>query len=216
MDRTKRWTVLAAVLIAAALPARGQGDTTAVAPPWRHALEIGGGPAPLPQQMGLHFVFPTAAREAELAEMGRRARSAGAWFPALNLAWVFRRNEKWEVAVSAGLSWSNYEVYQYATFGTDPAGKPRYDLSEGDLIGRENGRFTGAISVTWRRTWLSRGIFDLYSGVGFGFGTTTLYIPLPELTPVGIRLGGRHFYGFAEATVGPLATFGHGGIGWRF
>ena len=56
----------------------------------------------------------------------------------------------------------------------------------------------------------------MYSALGVGLTTATSLVPLPGITPIAVRFGGEHLYFFAEATLGPIATLGHGGIGWKF
>jgi hypothetical protein len=57
----------------------------------------------------------------------------------------------------------------------------------------------------------------IYSAAGAGILTEgTKIVPLPSITPVGVRLGGEHFFGFFETTLGSVATLFQAGLGWTF
>ena len=221
MERTTlRAVLLTALLLTTVLRVRAQDGAVDAALPWHHALEIGAGPASFPQAFG-RGSLDYGSMERELAEMGQYPNAVFNIDPAFSLSWVYTLNKKWDIAVSVGLSWFNYRLFQCETFGTDPEGKPRYDRSTGHYTGYwGTSLYCGALSVTWRRTWLRKGVFDLYGGIGLGisggFYDDALILPMLALTPVGFRLGGRHLYGFAEATISPTATLGQGGLGWRF
>ncbi len=217
MERTiLRAVLLTALLFTTGLRIRAQDGAVDTAHPWHYAWEIGAGPAPIPQALGR-----VSLDYGRMVEMGQYPNAVFDVDPAFILSWVYILNKKWDIAVSGGLSWFNYRLFQYETFGTDPEGKPRYDRSTGHYTGYwGKSLYCGALSVTGRRTWLRKGVFDLYSGIGLGI-SGGLYadgwvLPMLALTPVGFRLGGRHLYVFAEATISPTATLGQGGLGWRF
>ena len=129
---------------------------------------------------------------------------------------LWRTGYRWETLVTGSFSWIHAPVTQYETFGIDPQGKPRYDLTKRTPAGWKNMFPTGSITVQWRVFWNPQWKVQPYSGFGAGLSTATEWIPLSSLVPVGVRFGRGHLYGFLETGFTPFATIGHGGLGWRF
>lgn len=175
------------------------------------SLELGVGAMPL----HMYLVFPASA-ERELADLGQRSGDSKFDVPAISLSEVWRLNGHWEVALTEGVCWRYFDIIQYPEFGIDPDGKPRYDLHKGYSIGAKATppvvSLTGQLRFIWSPKWK----VTAYSAVQIGFTTASYIIPLPGITPVAVRYGGKHLYGFAEVTLGPVASFAHGGLGWRF
>jgi hypothetical protein len=108
-----------------------------------------------------------------------------------------------------------------AATGTDPDGKPRYDLTDGKDAGYAHSPVIPALSASYRGIWYSDKPWEVYSAIGLGLifmpdGDPGWLLPLPAVTPFGVRVGGEHFYGFLESSFSPAATFIHGGVGWHF
>ena len=175
------------------------------------SLEIGAAPGPLHMQAG-----PSWTEKKDLAEQGQEAFTHDIIPPAVSLSAVWRIGYRWETLVTGSFSWIHAPVTQYETFGIDPQGKPRYDLTKGTPAGWKNMFPTGSITVQWRVFWNPQWKVQPYSGFGAGLSTATEWIPLPSLVPVGVRFGRGHLYGFLETGFTPFATIGHGGLGWRF
>lgn len=179
------------------------------------SLEAGTGLQPL------HMTFaPTTREKRALAEKGQSAHEDDSLCPTFSLSEVFRLNGHWELCLTEGISWKNYHLIQYNTFGIDPNGKPRYDLDDRTDLGKKASDPFGTLYVQLRLIWSPKWKVTCYSALGggvivSGFSRADLALS-PGITPVGIRFGGKHLYGFAEFTLSPIATFGHGGIGWRF
>ena len=172
----------------------------------------------------IHMNFsPNAARKNELAELGQEVIKAKAYYPVINLTGVFRPWRKNEFTFTAGVSWCHHQIKQHPEFGIDPAGRPRYDWSKGTMAGWTDSTPYFSVTGQWRHIWTPGRVVELYSGAGWGlvigrglvFDVTPI-LPLPSLIPIGLRVGGKHFYAFAEGTVGTLATFVNGGLGWHF
>ena len=182
------------------------------------SLELGVGAFPL------HATFAGLTSEAESAKLGQRVSSSGMLSPAFSLSEVWRPYERWEFCLTEGVSWQYLNVRQYGVFGTDPNGNPRYDLTKATDTWVKASKpvfsLTGQVRFIWSPQWR----VTVYSAAEIGCASNlfsgTLYIPLPiplpGITPVAVRYGGKHFYGYVEATLGPIASFGHGGIGWKF
>ena len=175
------------------------------------SLEIGAAPGPLHMQAG-----PSWTEKKDLAEQGQEAFTHDIIPPAVSLSAVWRTGYRWETLVTGCFSWIHAPVTQYETFGIDPQGKPRYDLTKGTPAGWKDLFPTGSITVQWRVFWNPQWKVQPYSGFGAGLSTATEWIPLPSLVPVGVRFGRGHLYGFLETGFTPFATIGHGGLGWRF
>lgn len=175
------------------------------------SLEIGAAPGPLHMQAG-----PSWTEKKDLAEQGQEAFTHDIIPPAVSLSAVWRIGYRWETLVTGSFSWIHAPVTQYETFGIDPQGKPRYDLTKGTPAGWKNMFPTGSITVQWRVFWNPQWKVQPYSAFGAGLSTATEWIPLPSLVPVGVRFGRGHLYGFLETGFTPFATIGHGGLGWRF
>ena len=138
--------------------------------------------------------------------------------PTFALSGVWRINSRSEWLVTGGVTWDYYNVLQYETFGIDPYGNPRYDLSSEALpAGRKNGEFSASITIRYRRIWNFEKPCSVYSGAGLGYVYFQKDVaPAPEITLIGVKYSWTHFQLFLENTYGPHATFLHGGIGWRF
>ena len=180
----------------------------------RFSLELGAGPGPL--HMLVPDVSPTWAQKRALAQEGLEANDYDALYPAFSLSGVWRYAYRWELALTGGISWSHYKVTRYEQFGVDPQGQPRYDLTQGSPAGWRNSSPVGSLTCQWRVFWNPAWTVQPYSAFGFGFSTASSIIPLPSLTPVGLRYGGDHFYFFAETPLNPVALFLHVGAGYRF
>ena len=180
-----------------------------------YSIEIGTGLAPL--HMAL---VPTWDYEAQYADNGQSiSTSDGSYYPSLDITGVIRTNLRTEFTFSIGTSWCHHKVYQHSSFGIDPEGKPRYNVDDKTMIGWANTPPVFSVTAQWRYLWNPEDKVYLYSGFGLGYISNqfdALYLPLPSVTPVAIRIKGKHLYGFAELMVGTLATLAHGGLGWKF
>lgn len=196
------------ILIVAALLAWG---TTAYASDGRFSLEIGTGVQPLHMTAS-----PTYYEKKDLAELGQLALDSGSFCPVLSISGVWGLSPHWELCATGGVSWRHFEYVQYPTFGTGPSGEPRYNLSKGSKAGWKASKPVPSLTAQARFIWSPYWKVTVYSALGLGLTTVTDFIPMPEITPIALRFGKDHFYTFAEATIGPIATFGHIGFGWRF
>ncbi len=167
-------------------------------------------------------LIPTRSTLQELARSGQSTGTIhNPYGPALSLSGSFRRRKWTEFRFTLGGSWRVYEITQYSVFGTDPDGKPRYDLTDSHPAGTRNDSVF-SFTLECFHIWNPGRTVELYSGGGLGLlaGSVRLinepFLPLPEITPIGARFGRGHLYGFLELTIGPITTLGHGGVGWRF
>lgn len=202
---------LAAVMIlaaATAFAANGNDDK----PDYKSfSLELGTGIQPLHMTLA-----PTRKEELALADEGKTASDKDDFCPVLSLTEVWRLNAHWEFCLSEGISWKYLNLTQYEIFGTDPSGKPRYNINKGTPAGVKASLPIGTVSGRFRFIWSPTWKVKVYSAVGLGLSTATGFYPLPEITPVAIRLGEQNFYVFGEMTMGSLASIAHLGFGWRF
>lgn len=175
------------------------------------SLELGTGYQPLHMTLS-----PSRDVERALAEKGQRADTGSAYDPVISLSGVWHAYPRTEFALTAGISWCHHPLIQYEAFGIDPDGKPRYDTTTGKRIGWKDSTPIASLTLRYRHLWNPDGALVAYSGLGAGFVPQTGIPLLPEVTPIGVRFGGRHFYFFLECTMGPVASLGHGGLGWRF
>ena len=164
---------------------------------------------------------PSTARKRELAERGQEYVGSTAYRPVINLTGVYRPWKRTEFTFTAGVTWCHHQLMQYDEFGTDPDGKPRYNYINSEkvrhLAGWTDSTPLFSATLQWRHLWTPRHDLVLYSGAGAGvvFISRVIY-PVPSVTPIGLRWDIQHFYIFAEGTIGPLATFVQGGLGWHF
>lgn len=173
------------------------------------SLEVGTGLCPL------HMLGAASAAQSALASQGQDVNRNGAFYPVFSLTGVLRTGPKTEHKLTGGVSWYQHRVIQYPAFGTDPKGDPRYDLSDGSPAGWKASSPIFTLTWNWRYVWLPAGDVELYSGFGAGIAIGKTPIPLPSITPIAFRFGGTRFYGFAECTMGPVASIVHFGMGWR-
>ena len=207
-------SLVAAILLGTCLLVRAQEGPEYAQRTW--SIEMGAGF--IPYHMTL---VPTRAIKEELAQLGQEAgQIMNPYGPAFSVSGAYRVRRWTEFRFTVGASWRYYKLTQYSVFGTDPDGKPRYDLKDGHYLKTDN---ASVFSFTLQcfHIWNPGRTAELYSGGGLGFiagkgSSFTEPIPLPELTPIGVRVGGRHLYGFTELTIGPIASLVHGGIGCRF
>lgn len=178
-----------------------------------YSIEVGTGLRPV--QM---MITPTRAIREELAPLGQDIDTEGEFCPVISLTGVLRSGWKTEFTLTAGASWYHHRLIQYPTFGVDPEGKPRYDLEHGERVGWKDSIPAYSLTFQWRHLWNPSKAFLVYTGIGAGVTNSYFseFFPLLSITPVGFRYGGTHFYAFAELTGGPIASFVHGGLGWRF
>lgn len=203
--------VFAALLLASGVPAAAaDGDGV----PFRKcfSLELGTGIQPLHMTLA-----PSHNEERALAQKGQAFNKGDDYFcPILSLSEVWRFAPHWEFCLTEGIGWKHMPVIQYDTFGVGPSGEPRYDLSKGSPAGWKATRPIGSLTAHARFIWSPKWAVTVYSALGVGLTTSTYYIPLPSVTPIALRIGKKHFYGFAEVSLGPVATIAHGGFGWKF
>lgn len=178
------------------------------------SIEVGTGIQPL--HMGFPGVSPTDEEERALAELGQSPDTRDEICPSVIVSGIWRYNPHCELVLTGNITWRHYMVIQYEQFGIDPKGKPRYNLMKEEELGWRDGFPVGSGTVQWRYLWNPQHKVKLYSGCGLGLSAGTYFIPTPSLTPLGVRFGGRHLYGFVEANLGPFATFADGGVGWTF
>lgn len=182
------------------------------------SIELGTGVIPF------HISFiPTRATKTELAQKGQAVGDVICpYFPAFSLSGAYHLRKYTEFRFTVGASWRYYNLIQYSSFGTDPNGSPRYNLSDGSPAGWTVSRPVFSFTIQCFHVWNPGRTAELYSGGGVGLVIdnqellTGSVFPFPNLTPIGVRVGGKLFYGFAELTLGPIATLFHGGVGCRF
>ena len=204
-----------AAFLAACIPALASEDDT-LSFRKSFSLEISSGVQPL-HMMG----SPALTEDLEMARKGMAfVNNSETFCVPFTLTEVWRVAPHWDLCISEGVCWKVIDVVQYDSFGVDPQGKPRYDLKKRSPAGRKSPFPTFTLYCQARLIWSPKWKVTVYSAVGAGlFSTLDSVIgvcPVPGITPVGLRYGGKHLYFFAEATLSPLATLGHGGLGWRF
>ena len=210
-----RFLLTAALLfaMAASVSAQRYDDAADVLFFRTYSIEIGTGLPPF------HMLFtPTRTYETELAQQGQAISSSGAFYPVASLTGVMRTNPRTEFTLTAGASWYHHGITQYSVFGTDPAGKPRYDLNDGTFAGWKDSEPVITAVFQWRHLCNPQNAFVVYTALGAGIPVSTFdqLVPLPSITPVAFRYDGGRLYAFAELTLGPVASLVHGGLGFHF
>ncbi len=197
------------VLLALGVPAGAQDYKS-------FSLEAGTGLQPI------HMVLaPTKQEQRMLVQQGQMAHEDDSLCPNFSLSEVWRLSGHWEICLTEGISWKNYDLVQYPSFGIDPEGNTRYDAhAEYTSLGRRASWPVGTLYFQARLIWSPKWKVTCYSAAGVGLVVAAFsagnIAPLPGITPVGLRFGGKHLYGFAEFTLSPIATLGHGGVGLKF
>ena len=113
---------------------------------WR--IEIGTGLQPL--HMGFIGVSPSAELERELVRKGQFFRENDGFYPSVILTGSCELSPRWELALTASMSWGYLQLCQYDTFGIDPEGQPRYDLRSFSKLGYRNVSPVPAFTVQGR------------------------------------------------------------------
>lgn len=178
------------------------------------SLEIGTGIYPFYMT---NLLDPTRDLETELADQGQEIyNTSQALVSSVSVAGVYRFGPHSELTATGQLHWRHYQVRQYPAFGTDPNGKNRYDLNQKAEYVRDGNVWVPALTFRYRYLYNPEHFVAVYTGFGLGVNYSSVFMVIPEITPVGLRFGRNHFYAFAEATIGNVATLAHGGLGWKF
>jgi hypothetical protein len=156
--------------------------------------------------------------DSELADNGQTALSDDAWCPAFSLSAAWHTSLRWEWVLTGGISWAHTQMIQYGSFGTDPQGRPRYDLQDPHDIGWKDSSLAGALFFQARRFWNPTQKVKLYSaaGMGYVFDPSRDFGVVPSITPIAVRFGTGHLKFFIENTFSPAATLVDIGLGWAF
>ena len=137
----------------------------------------------------------------------------------LNVGYNYQFSKRWEVAAIITVCGYVYSSKQYPKTGEDERGKAVYDWNATPTASAVHYQHRAFIpSAMLRYYWLARkSSFQMYSAAGLGITIFESSIPVcPTLTPLGMRFGGKHWYGQVELTVGTTATLFLGGVGYRF
>ena len=160
-----------------------------------------------------------------LAQQGKKADLDGVWIPALSLSAVWKTARRWEMVLTGGVSWCHHKMTQYGTFGTDPHGKPRYNLKDPHFDGWRDSALAGALFFQARCFWNPTQKVKLYSAFGGGLiaaergfflADDARIAPVPSITPIAVRFGPGPLKFFIENTYTPAATGFDLGLGWTF
>ena len=207
----RRVLIAVLALLGASFAAFGQEEPFR----YRFSLELGAGPGPL--HMMFPGISPNSDTESVLAEQGRSVDKSSGYYPSFSLSGAIRTWDRWETVVTASVSWYRSRLIQYETFGIDPKGKPRYDLTKATPVGGwTDSSPVASLTVQERVFWNPRWAVQMYSAFGLGITSGTSFTPMPSFMPVCCRVGGDHFYVYAETGFSPFASVLHGGLGWRF
>lgn len=172
------------------------------------SLEIGTGFQPLHASL----LLPSSSEEKALAEVGQEPGEGV--YPTFSLTALWRTAYRWEMCLTGGITWFHYRLIQYEQFGIDPYGKPRYDLTKSsEAAGWKDSSPVVTLTFQARCIWNPEAKVNVYTAIGGGL---LEWLPIPSLTPVGLRYGGKHIYAFVEIPFSPIATLVHGGLGWKF
>lgn len=180
------------------------------------SVELGAGFGPL--HMNFPGVCPTGAERNNYWQEGKTIYSNyEIFFPEVDLSVSWRFSRKWELALTGGVSWTEYTVNGHDQFGIDPYGRPRYDFDHISSSTKEMSKLYFNSTLQGRRIWNPEDKVKVYTGVGLGIAVVGAeWAPFPVLTPIGVRYGGEHLYGFLEIPFTANSSILHGGIGWRF
>ena len=167
--------------------------------------------------MSFPGVCPTSLEKNTYAQKGESVYCNNILFPevALGVAWRFAR--MWELSLMGGVSWGEYTVNTHEQFGIDPYGQPRYDASTVKESRTELSSLYFNSTLQTRVIWNPDCKVQAYTGFGLGIAVVGHeWAPFPAITPIAVRYGGKHIYGFLENAFTTNAMLLHGGMGWRF
>ena len=211
-------------LLTGAIATAAAQDTDGYAslPQWKRGFSIEAGAGFAPVHMFL--AYPSAREEREFADKGQRVTESRLLrTPSFSLSAIWRTGEKSELVLALSATRMRYSITQYSVFGTDPDGKPRYDLSDGKEAGRTHSPVSTSLSACYRRLWLRDGHWTVYSAIALGLVHTPDKGPgphvnvMPGFAPFGMRYGWKHFYACVEIFSFSLsASLLTAGVGWKF
>jgi hypothetical protein len=179
------------------------------------SVELGGGIGPL--HMSFPGVCPTSLEKNTYAKQGQSVYCNNIIFPevALGVAWRFAR--KWELSAIGGVSWGEYTINTHEQFGIDQYGEPRYDASTVKESTKKLSPLYFNTTVQARVLWNPDSQVQAYSAFGVGLAVVGHeWAPFPAITPIAVRYGGKHLYGFLENAFTTNSLLLHGGVGWKF
>lgn len=183
-------------------------------PEHRHAIELTSGPAPLRQWMFPPDSNPDSKTYSDLAEKGQYASNV--WRPSINIAYTYAINERWDLNIIVNLSANHYKVSQYVVLD-DTKPYPTVDRKSAPTSSwNVLDRLSPAVMANVRWKWFRSDLLRLYTAFGVGTAPGSLPYPTPYLTPIGISIGKKHFYGVAELTESSAAHAFIVGVGFRF
>lgn len=139
----------------------------------------------------------------------------GNFSPTFTVSGVFEIQELTEIVLRAGISRYTRRIDQYGVFGTDPYGRPRYDIKGVPVKSWKKNVVVPSTTVLLRLLWGGGSFFESYSEIGFGISFVDGVKFVPAVTPFAFRAGGEHLYFFVENTYSPDALFLHIGLGWH-
>ena len=159
------------------------------------------------------------------ADQGKEPDMDGYWMPSMSISAVWKTAQRWEMVLTGGVSWCHHKMTQYGTFGTDPHGKPRYNLKDPHFDGWRDSALAGALFFQARCFWNPTQKVKLYSAFGGGLiaaergfflADDARIAPVPSITPIAVRFGTGPLTFFLENTYSPAATGFDIGLGWTF
>ena len=180
------------------------------------SVELGCGFGPM--HMNFPGVCPTSAEKNDYWQQGKTVYSNyEILFPEVDLSVAWRFTRKWEVVLTGGISWTEYTVNTHDQFGIDPYGSPRYDFAHTSSTTKKLSKPYFNSTLQARVLWNPESQVKVYTGFGAGVAVVgPEWAVFPALTPIGVRFGKNHLYGFVENAFTTNAFILHGGAGWRF
>ena len=175
----------------------------------------------------IHTIANTNSLRYDLSfsEQGTEPDMDGYWMPSLSISSVWKTARRWEMVLTGSVSWCHHKMTQYGTFGTDPQGRPRYNLKDPHFDGWRDSALAGALFFQARCFWNPTQKVKLYSAFGGGLmaaergfflADNARIAPVPSITPIAVRFGTSHLTFFIENTYSPAATCFDAGLGWTF
>lgn len=179
------------------------------------SVELGGGFGPL--HMNFPGACPTSLEKSIYANQGKSLSCNQYLFPEVDLGVAWRFARRWELSLIGGIAWAEYTVRTHEQFGIDPYGRPRYDASKTIETYKKLSAPYFNSTLQARVIWNPRNQLQAYTAFGAGIAMVgNEWAPFPALTPIGVRYGGEHLYGFLEIPFTTTSSLLHGGVGWRF
>ncbi len=179
----------------------------------QHALEISYGTPSLVA----YFETPSEGGSSWMTQYYPKGQKVADIYhhPNINLSYVYSWSKRWDLVALANVHLNSFKVMQYPekqdNVSSEVQGYKEYDWTQEPTFLRQERQIRGSLSIAVRYHWFVGEQVSCYSALGISLWT----IPLPYISPIGVRFGKGRIYGLVEANISAANMVGMAGLGIR-